>query len=129
MDDIYTFGQKPYIPADPLQRSVLRSGKNVLLFLLTSVKCSVFGIFILLKSIVFLFIPLPTKDIQNQVALVNQWKSTLKHRNQITIFFIFLQITGGANGIGRCIGIELAKCGCNIALAGIFDSQFSSFNG
>lgn len=27
------------------------------------------------------------------------------------------QITGGANGIGFAIGIELARCGCNIAIA------------
>lgn len=26
-------------------------------------------------------------------------------------------MTGGANGIGFAIGIELAKCGCNIAIA------------
>lgn len=28
---------------------------------------------------------------------------------------MFLQITGGSNGIGREICIELAKCGVNIA--------------
>lgn len=28
-------------------------------------------------------------------------------------------ITGGANGIGRAIGIELAKYGCNIAVADV----------
>lgn len=32
---------------------------------------------------------------------------------------MFWQITGGANGIGRAIGIELAKCGCNIAVADV----------
>lgn len=28
-------------------------------------------------------------------------------------------MTGGANGIGRAIGIELAKCGCNVAIADV----------
>lgn len=28
-------------------------------------------------------------------------------------------MTGGANGIGRAIAIELAKCGCNIAIADV----------
>lgn len=32
---------------------------------------------------------------------------------------MFWQITGGANGIGRAIAIELAKCGCNIAIADV----------
>lgn len=35
------------------------------------------------------------------------------------LFFFVLQITRGANGIGRAIGIELAKCGCNIAIADV----------
>lgn len=30
-----------------------------------------------------------------------------------------LQITGGAHGIGRAIAIELAKYGCNIAVADV----------
>lgn len=30
-----------------------------------------------------------------------------------------VQITGGANGIGRAIAIELAKCGCNIAIVDV----------
>lgn len=28
-------------------------------------------------------------------------------------------MTGGANGLGRAIAIELAKCGCNIAIADV----------
>lgn len=41
----------------------------------------------------------------------------------ISITFYFFndnkQVTGGANGIGFAIGIELARCGCKIAIADI----------
>lgn len=30
-----------------------------------------------------------------------------------------MQVTGGANGIGRAIAIELAKCWCNVAIADV----------
>lgn len=32
---------------------------------------------------------------------------------------MFWQVTGGAHGIGEAIAIELAKCGCNIAVADV----------
>lgn len=70
MDDIYTFGQKPYIPANPLETSIVRIVQNICLFLLTGVKCTILGGFIILKSIIFLFVPVPSKNIQNKVALV-----------------------------------------------------------
>lgn len=70
MDDIYTFGMKHYVPAAPVERSIIRTLKNILFVLATSVKCTVFGVFLLIKSFVLLFVPLPTKNIQNQVALV-----------------------------------------------------------
>lgn len=38
----------------------------------------------------------------------------------IDVFVIsFVKVTGGANGIGRAICIELAKCGCNIAVVDV----------
>lgn len=70
MDDLYSFGKAKYIPADPLQRSVFPIIKNVLLVLFSTVKCTFFGIFIILKSLLFSFIPRFPKNIQNQVALV-----------------------------------------------------------
>lgn len=70
MDDIYTFGQKPYIPADPTDESITRFVQNIGILLFTAVKCTILGGFILLKSIVFLFVPVPSKNIQNKIALV-----------------------------------------------------------
>lgn len=70
MDDIYTFGQTPYIPADPLDPTIARFVQNICILLITGVKCTIIGGFILLKSIVFLFVPVPSKSIQNKVALV-----------------------------------------------------------
>lgn len=70
MDDLYSFGKKKYIPADPIQRSATRTVKNVLFVLYLSVKCTVLGIFVIIKSIIFLVIPRFSKNIQNQVALV-----------------------------------------------------------
>lgn len=32
------------------------------------------------------------------------------------------KVTGGANGLGRAICIELAKCGCHVAVADIDQS-------
>ncbi|XP_055322844.1 17-beta-hydroxysteroid dehydrogenase 13-like [Sitodiplosis mosellana] len=97
MDDLYSFGKYRYIPAEPLKRSIFRTAKNLLLVLFATVKCTVLGVFILIKSLILFIIPRFSKDIQNQVAL----------------------ITGGANGIGRAIGIEMAKCGCNVAIADV----------
>lgn len=73
MDDLYSFGKRKYIPADPINRSILRFVKNVLFVFLTTVKCTVFGVFILIKSLIFMVIPELDKDIQNQVALVRFW--------------------------------------------------------
>lgn len=70
MDDIYTFGMKQYVSAGPVERSLLRTIKNILLILATSVKCTIFGVFILMKSFIYMFVPTSSKDIQNQVALV-----------------------------------------------------------
>lgn len=72
MDDIYTFGLNQYIPATPIERSFQRTLKNVFVVFLTSVKCAFFGIFIFLKSFLLLFVPMPMKDIQGQVALVKK---------------------------------------------------------
>lgn len=84
MDDLYSFGRSKYNPADPIQRSIFRYLKNVSLVLYTFVKCTFFGIFIILKSLLFVFIPRSWKDIQNQVALVSFhmiWNITIELAN------------------------------------------------
>lgn len=55
------------------------------------------ALFLILKTIYEFFIPKPLKDVKGQLAL----------------------ITGGANGIGREIAINLARHGCNIAILDI----------
>lgn len=83
MDDIYLFGRKKYVPAEPVDKSVLRTLKNIFFVLISSVKCAVIGIFIIFKSLLFMVIPSTTKDIQNSVALV---RSKI---NSLTIFLYF----------------------------------------
>lgn len=70
MEDLYTFGKTKYVPADPIEHSVSRFVKNVLLVLYTTAKCTFLGILVIVKSLVFLIIPRSEKDIQFQVALV-----------------------------------------------------------
>lgn len=79
MDDLYSFGRSKYNPADPIQRSIFQYLKNVSLVLYAFVKCTFFGIFIILKSLLFVFIPRFPKDIQNQVALVRFQMFISKH--------------------------------------------------
>lgn len=86
MDDLYSFGKKKYVPADPLQRSPIKFVKNVLLVLYATVKCTVLGVFIIIKSILLFIIPRFDKDIQNQVALVRTVYSDSRI-NTKTIFF------------------------------------------
>lgn len=75
MEDLYSFGEEKYIPADPIQRSILRFVKNVAIVVVTAVKCTVLGIFIIFKSLLFLIIPRFSKDIQYHVALVRYHQS------------------------------------------------------
>lgn len=70
MDDLYSFGKEKYIPADPVQRSVIRLVTNIALVAVAAAKCTFLGIFIIFKSLLFLVIPRSSKDIQHQVALV-----------------------------------------------------------
>lgn len=70
MDDLYSFGKEKYIPADPIQRSILLFVKNLVFVVVAAVKCTFLGIFIIFKSILFIIVPRFSKDIQYQVALV-----------------------------------------------------------
>lgn len=67
MDDLHTFGKETYIAADGIQRSHYQTIKNVVILVVTAVKCTVLGIFITSKSLLQTY---SKKDIQNQVALV-----------------------------------------------------------
>lgn len=58
-------------------------------------------IFNILRGIVNIFIPKTPKNIEGQVVL----------------------ITGGANGIGKCLAIEFAKEKCKIAIVDINDES------
>lgn len=82
MDDLYSFGNIRYIPADPIKRSIFRTVKNVLHVLFAVVKCTVLGIFIIIKAIVLLVIPSSSKDIQNQVALVRTCYDLKMHKSK-----------------------------------------------
>lgn len=70
MDDLYSFGKTKYVRADPIQRSLFRFTANILLVLYTVLKCTILGILLALKALMFLVIPQSSKDIQYQVALV-----------------------------------------------------------
>lgn len=74
MDDLYSFGKTKYVPADPIKRSIFRSVKNVLLVLFAALKCTILGIFIIIKAVILFVIPKFPKDIQYQVALVRNRK-------------------------------------------------------
>lgn len=119
MEDIYTFGKKRYEPAVPLEASIISIVQNAVIVLATIVKCSVIGVWILVKSFVLMFIPRPSKNIQNQVAMVRVSYVAKEVYLLIFHFISLAQVTGGANGIGRAICIELAKCGCNVAVVDV----------
>lgn len=70
MEDIYTFGEKRYEPAVPLEISIVNKVRNAFIVLATIIKCSVVGVWILAKSFVLMLIPTPSKSIRNQVAMV-----------------------------------------------------------
>lgn len=101
MEDIHNFASNEYKPADRIQR-------NDSLLLKIGIYCKVtvltIGVFFIgVYKVIFGWwnTPCEPKNISGQVALV----------------------TGGANGLGRAIAIELAKLGCHVAVA---DVDFSS---
>lgn len=71
MDDLYSFGKTKYIPAEPLPRSNFRLVTNVLSVWYLVVKCTVLGILLTIKKLLFDVSPRKSsKNIQHQVALV-----------------------------------------------------------
>lgn len=89
MEDIYTFGKKRYEPAKPLEVSFTSTVQDVATVLAAIVKCSVIGLWILVKSLVFTFLPTPAKDIQNQVAMVRDVRRPRMRCRWFFFFFVF----------------------------------------
>lgn len=89
MENLYTFGKEKYIPADELKRSHLKTFKNIGIVVLTAVKCTIFGIFISIKSLLQFCMPLKPKDIRNQVALVRSNNFILISFNLCVIHLIW----------------------------------------
>lgn len=88
MDDLYSFGKTKYVRADPIQRSIFRIVANVLLVSYTLLKCTVLGILLALKSLLFVILPKFPKDVQYQVALVWIFKyNSLKYVSIMSRFF------------------------------------------
>lgn len=70
MENLYTFGKEKYIPADELQRTYFQTIKNIITLVVIAVKCTIFGIFVTIKSLLQSILPFRPKDIRDQVALV-----------------------------------------------------------
>ncbi|XP_055855269.1 uncharacterized oxidoreductase SSP0419-like [Episyrphus balteatus] len=98
MLNVHSAGKVPYLKASPLrQHSYFDRFKLVILVILDIVKV------ILIILVKILILPISVwlrngpKNIYRKTAL----------------------ITGGANGIGKAVALELAECGCNIIIADI----------
>lgn len=70
MEDIYTFSRRKYEAAQFPEPSLLKTTENLAKTVLAILRLTILGSFILIKSLVFLFLPTPCKSIQDQVALV-----------------------------------------------------------
>lgn len=71
MDDLYSFGKTKYVAADPLPHSSVRLVSNVLSIWYAVIKCTILGILLTIKSLLFdKSTKKFKKNIQNQVALV-----------------------------------------------------------
>lgn len=71
MDDIYTYAQREYLPAEPMPLPKVTVLRNAAIIIETILKALVFGAFIILKRLVYMFIPDAEKNIQDKVAVVS----------------------------------------------------------
>lgn len=98
MEDLNSAGVEPYVAAAPLPK---RSAVDELLFLLqqliTFIYMLVLTVPVWLNVIKYTLTSRPEKSIQGQLALV----------------------TGGGNGLGKAIALQLAKQKVNVAIADI----------
>lgn len=142
MEDLHNLGQQKYNCADEIEP--LSASKQFLLTLkiLTTIvpslctavawaACSV------LKSVYHLVFPKPLNSIRGQLAVVNirdaanavhrltflcsrccgsDHESGIEISIRIEFAFLYLKVTGGGNGIGREICLQLAMEGCNVAV-------------
>lgn len=96
MEDLNSAGVEPYVAAGPLPKKSLI---DVLLFLVQELIACIYVIFLSvpmwMRAVKYALIGRPEKNIQGQLALV----------------------TGGGNGLGKAIALELAKQKVNVAIA------------
>ncbi|XP_031626085.1 17-beta-hydroxysteroid dehydrogenase 13-like [Contarinia nasturtii] len=98
MDDVHSFHTRKYEKADELQEPNFIRKSLVLLQILPGLVLKtliivVLELYYLLLAVFHLIVPKPLKEIRGKLAVV----------------------TGGSNGIGREICLELARSGCNVA--------------
>lgn len=73
-------------PARPLEIIIVLAVRNAIRRLTTIIKCSAIGVWILLKSFALMFIPMASKNIQNQLALVCVWEKSALEMNTFINF-------------------------------------------
>lgn len=135
MDDIQSVGAETYICADEIEKlGAFKRFTNALAILITLVPnliiAAALASYSVVKHVYELMFPKPLHSIRGQLAVVGMTRDgaiiTLKCQRFDWILNVdaFLcvsglvcsKVTGGSNGIGREICLQLAMEGCNIAV-------------
>lgn len=95
----------------PLIVRILRS----ILYILDIIQFSIVNFFLTFYYFVKMMFPSKKKNIRGQLALVYINKA-YKWSVISEVNFIYIQVTGGGNGLGRAISFALAELGCNIII-------------